>query len=350
MLIKRSVFLEVGGFDEDYFAYYEDVDLGWRLWLTGYKVTFAPNAIVYHRHHGSWNSVSSVKRWQLAERNTLFTIIKNYDDDSLARALPAALLLMMQRAYLDVPIDPAAMSQAAGSSNGRVFGPRYYLDQTWQLIKQGDVRQLWRRARDEVNRRRAMIDRSELQAQPRVRSKEGFINIPAIALSRLAAGHAVQHALATMLLKRAVLQAARRRSDHDVFPLFQWALTSNFGDVRFIHAMQAVIARFGLTQLFDPYGVATPLDARTRELSCAVSAALFDVVECALALSGVHDDHFALDGPLPQATYRVPMKGVNVLIEMNQILWSLPEAQLDVVLSGLLEQCHRVLNAVTSHG
>ena len=52
MLIKRAVFLEAGGFDADYFAYYEDVDLGWRLWLRDYKVGFAAHAVVYHRHHG----------------------------------------------------------------------------------------------------------------------------------------------------------------------------------------------------------------------------------------------------------------------------------------------------------
>ncbi len=33
MLIKRSVFLDLDGFDEDYFAYFEDVDIGWRCWL-----------------------------------------------------------------------------------------------------------------------------------------------------------------------------------------------------------------------------------------------------------------------------------------------------------------------------
>ena len=38
MLIHRDIFLEVGGFDESFFAYFEDVDLGWRLWLMGYRV------------------------------------------------------------------------------------------------------------------------------------------------------------------------------------------------------------------------------------------------------------------------------------------------------------------------
>ena len=34
MLVRRDAFLDAGGFDEDYFAYFEDVDLGWRLWLS----------------------------------------------------------------------------------------------------------------------------------------------------------------------------------------------------------------------------------------------------------------------------------------------------------------------------
>src|SRR5438067_13861978 len=50
MLVQRDVFLAVGGFDPDYFAFFEDVDLGWRLWLLGYRVTRAPTAITYHRH------------------------------------------------------------------------------------------------------------------------------------------------------------------------------------------------------------------------------------------------------------------------------------------------------------
>jgi GT2 family glycosyltransferase len=107
MLIRRDLFLEVGGFDPDYFAYFEDVDLGWRLWLLGHRVVYAPRAVVYHRHHGSWQTVNDAKKWLLAERNTLYTIVKNYEDDHLARILPAALLLILQRAFLDIRPDPA---------------------------------------------------------------------------------------------------------------------------------------------------------------------------------------------------------------------------------------------------
>ncbi|KAF6245796.1 glycosyltransferase family 2 protein [Nitrosopumilus sp. b2] len=48
MLIKKNIFDELGGFDEHFFVSFEDVDIGWRAWIKGYKVIVAPKSIVYH--------------------------------------------------------------------------------------------------------------------------------------------------------------------------------------------------------------------------------------------------------------------------------------------------------------
>jgi len=48
MIIRKDVFLELGGFDESYFASFEDVELGWKAWLWGYKAVVVPSSIVYH--------------------------------------------------------------------------------------------------------------------------------------------------------------------------------------------------------------------------------------------------------------------------------------------------------------
>ena len=48
VLVRRSVFDELGGFDESYFMYFEDVDLGYRAGLAGYRNVFAPSAAVIH--------------------------------------------------------------------------------------------------------------------------------------------------------------------------------------------------------------------------------------------------------------------------------------------------------------
>lgn len=92
MLIDRAVFLETGGFDEDYFALYEDLDLGWRLWVLGYRVLFAPAAIAFHRHHGTLDRFQDYRKQVLYRRNPLYTLYKNYSDENLNRVLPAAVL------------------------------------------------------------------------------------------------------------------------------------------------------------------------------------------------------------------------------------------------------------------
>lgn len=94
MIIDRQVFLDVGGFDDDYFIYFEDVDLGWRLWVQGHKVLFAPTAVTNHRHHGTMEKFPSYRKSLLYERNALYTVLKNYGDDNLGAALPATLFTM----------------------------------------------------------------------------------------------------------------------------------------------------------------------------------------------------------------------------------------------------------------
>jgi GT2 family glycosyltransferase len=98
MLVDRKIFLEIGGFDPDYFAFFEDVDLGWRLWLLGYRVTLTPTAITYHRHHGTAGSMSAHRTYVLYERNALYTIYKNYEESHVHTILSAALLLLGGRA------------------------------------------------------------------------------------------------------------------------------------------------------------------------------------------------------------------------------------------------------------
>ncbi len=98
MVVDRARFLASGGFDPDYFAYFEDVDLGWRLWVEGERVVYVPRACAFHRHHGS--GMPDAERTRLLERNALASVVKNYDQANLAVMLPAALALLEARARL----------------------------------------------------------------------------------------------------------------------------------------------------------------------------------------------------------------------------------------------------------
>jgi GT2 family glycosyltransferase len=73
-------------FDRDFFAYYEDVDLAWRMRLLGYKPYYCPSAKVFHMHSGTAGKFSSFKAFFL-HRNYFFTVIKNYPPCLLLKTL-----------------------------------------------------------------------------------------------------------------------------------------------------------------------------------------------------------------------------------------------------------------------
>ena len=82
-LYHRKLFEETGGFDETFFAFGDDADLGMRARLLGWKARYVPTAVVYHRHSATAGTYSPLKV-MLVERNRLLLAIKNF---------PLALLL-----------------------------------------------------------------------------------------------------------------------------------------------------------------------------------------------------------------------------------------------------------------
>ncbi|MDD2823056.1 MAG: glycosyltransferase family 2 protein [Candidatus Daviesbacteria bacterium] len=76
-LFRRSIFIKVGMFDENYFMYCEEVDWAFRAQFSGYKAIYCPNAIVYHKHKmSSKKTPQHLEYWQF--RNMTQTIIKDF--------------------------------------------------------------------------------------------------------------------------------------------------------------------------------------------------------------------------------------------------------------------------------
>jgi len=99
MMVRRELYLSIGGFNESYFAYYEDVAFGWLLRILGHDVWLNGKARVHHRHHGT-SGAWAPTRSRLCERNSLLTLVTHLERPTLDAALPAALLLTASRAAL----------------------------------------------------------------------------------------------------------------------------------------------------------------------------------------------------------------------------------------------------------
>jgi GT2 family glycosyltransferase len=76
-LYSHKAFVDVGGFDEDYFCYVEDVDLGFRMRLAGYRCLYVPNSIVHHVGSGTTGGQKSDFSVYHGHRNLVWTFVKN---------------------------------------------------------------------------------------------------------------------------------------------------------------------------------------------------------------------------------------------------------------------------------
>jgi GT2 family glycosyltransferase len=97
MISRRRLLMELGGFDDDFFAYLEDVDFGWRSWIAGYRVLFEPRAVTRHAASTTSNRLGDFERGVLFERNALQTAIKNYEN--LAEAGASVFFTYLHRLH-----------------------------------------------------------------------------------------------------------------------------------------------------------------------------------------------------------------------------------------------------------
>lgn len=198
MFVRTEVFKALGGFDERFFMFYEDVDLGWRLNLRGWRVRYEPGSLAYHRHHASMSKVDTqdnARELFLLERNALAALYKNVSDTTLAKALPAALALAVRRATARGDVDPTQLEIGRPDTGPTVEIPRTTLAGILAI--------------------------------------DQFVEL----LPRLAASRQAE-------------QAARVRSDADLIPLMRKAMEPAYPLPRYLAAHDVLVDVFGLEEAF----------------------------------------------------------------------------------------------------
>ena len=88
-LIKCEVLEKVGLFDEEFWMYNEDQELGWRIWLAGYKCVLAPQAMLYNKYEFQ----RSIKKFYWMDRNRIISILICYKTLTLLLVFPAFIIM-----------------------------------------------------------------------------------------------------------------------------------------------------------------------------------------------------------------------------------------------------------------
>ncbi len=257
MFVRAGVFAELGGFDERFFMFYEDVDLGWRLNLRGWRVRYVPESLTYHKHHATMSTVDapdSGRETFLLERNALAALYKNLSDETLSRALPAALALAVRRATARGDLDATQFDLAQG------VGP----------------------------------------------AETGPVEVPRTTLAGVLAIDQFVELLPSLAESRAAEQAARVRTDADLLPLLRKALEPAYPLPRYLAAHEILVETFGIDAIFGQRRKVLVItgDAITERMAGPAIRAW----NISATLAAEHDVHLVTVNPLadpPPAPFRV---------------------------------------------
>lgn len=94
MFIKREVIKKVGLFDKDFFAYFEESDFCWRVWLTGYKIIYFPGTYIYHKLGATSKKMNQFSINYHSLKNRLASLIKNLEGYNLLLVLVPHLIIL----------------------------------------------------------------------------------------------------------------------------------------------------------------------------------------------------------------------------------------------------------------
>ena len=91
-IYRKKIFEKIGYFDEEHFAYLEDIDVGYRARIHGYENWFAPKAVVYHMGSGTSGSRYNQFKTRYSSRNNIYLIYKNMPFLQILLNLPFLLV------------------------------------------------------------------------------------------------------------------------------------------------------------------------------------------------------------------------------------------------------------------
>lgn len=183
MFVRSEVYRSLGGFDEDYFMFFEDVDLGWRLNLAGHRFAYEGDSLVFHKHHASMAGYASFREQLLLERNALFTLFKNLDDERLYETLSGAMLLSARRSTTLSAADTQELDlRRAGNESRTAEVDRSILVTTYAMDQ-------FLEALPSLVAKRAAIQATRRRSDARIMARAGLTDVPVLDDPRFVAGY-----------------------------------------------------------------------------------------------------------------------------------------------------------------
>ncbi len=167
LFVRADLFFEAGGFEEDFFAHMEEIDLCWRLLRMGYKIKVCPESVIYHLGGGTLQKMNPRKTY-LNFRNNRLMLIKNIDRKHM-------ISHFILRNFMDILAGFQAIAYGKFKESGAIF--RAIFDFHVMLPK-------WIKKRREI-REQLNLNNNSVQLYPRsivyqyfIKKKKAFNKLP----------------------------------------------------------------------------------------------------------------------------------------------------------------------------
>ncbi|WP_218568625.1 glycosyltransferase family 2 protein [Pseudomonas sp. 2FG] len=161
-LYRRDLYEAVGGLDEDFFCYCEDVDLGFRLWLAGHQCRLVPTARALHVGSASSGGQKSDFALYHGHRNLVWTYVKNMPGALFWLMLPAHILMNLLTTLIYVCRGRGRVLLRAKWDAIRGLPRMWRKRRAIQAQRQAGIRSIWRLLDKGLGRRYKIAKRSLL--------------------------------------------------------------------------------------------------------------------------------------------------------------------------------------------
>lgn len=137
MLIRKNTFFELGSFDKNYFASFEDIDIGWRAWIWGHRVLLVPDSIVYHLGGQTIGKMNAIMRFH-GLKNLLITRLVNFEWPYAIRGFLGFFIVRLMKKF-GVTVKNTPTEEFKGKTTGPSLLKTLFLVFFWMIKNFGYI-------------------------------------------------------------------------------------------------------------------------------------------------------------------------------------------------------------------
>jgi len=133
MIIKKDIFLDLGGFDETYFASFEDVEFGWRAWRWGFKVAIIPESVVFHIGGQTIKNIPDLISFHSLKNNIMLRMT-HFDFSDSIKSISWMFFILLAKNFFGISLVKNSSKQIKIPKSKIILKSIGWILKNWKLV------------------------------------------------------------------------------------------------------------------------------------------------------------------------------------------------------------------------